>query len=182
MMIQKALIPDALPDPPKREMIEINFTVFGEQRPQGSKISQVIYRKDGTPVLTKTGRVLSIVRDDNKHTKSWRNGVADAARQAYSGPLLIGAVYLEITFYAPRPQGHFGSGRNAGSVRGSAPKHKITKPDTVKLTRAIEDALSGVLWKDDSQVVDHRLSKKFGDCYRTEITIVSLDGLTEEPF
>jgi hypothetical protein len=33
----------------------------------------------------------------------------------------------------------------------------------LKLARAAEDALTGVLWLDDSQIVDERISKAYGD-------------------
>ena len=35
----------------------------------------------------------------------------------------------------------------------SAPKYKTSKPDVGKTARAVEDALTGIAWVDDSQVV-----------------------------
>ncbi len=174
-------------DPPaviEAEGPAIVFEIFGEPRPQGSKIPQVIYRKGpkGPEPVVKNGRVIVVARDDNPDLRAWRQGVAQAARRAYGGPLLIGAVSLEITFYRPRPRSHYGAGRNAGRLKPYAPKWPTTKPDNTKLRRAIEDALSGVIYRDDSQIVDGMDYKRYGDCYRTVVRVESLDGLTEKPF
>ena len=151
------------------ESTMIEFEVYGEQRPQGSKIAQVIYR-NGKP-LTKDGRVITVARDDNKHLKSWRQEVAAAAVAVKPDELLLGPVQLEITFYRPRPKGHFGTGRNAERLKDSAPRLPTPKPDTVKLTRAVEDALTGIIWRDDSQVCRHVLEKRYGRCHCTVVRI-----------
>ena len=182
MMIRKALIPDVLPAPrTTRDMIEITFTVAGKQIPQGSKLPQAIYDRNGRPVM-KNGRAIVVCRDDNPNLQSWRGAIADAARRAYGQALMTGAIYMENHFWMPRPKGHFGTGRNANRLKDDAPQFMMQKPDDDKLTRAIADALTGVVWRDDSQICRRLISKSWGDCYRTEITIVSLDGLTEEPF
>jgi Holliday junction resolvase RusA-like endonuclease len=170
------------PEPEVTDELSIAFEVFGRQSPQGSKQAQVIYRKgpDETPVpVTKNGRVLTVTRNDSPNLESWRGAVADAARKAYSGPLLIGAMELEITFYRPRPKSHFNA---AGKLKASAPKYPLPKPDNSKLRRAIEDSMTGVVYRDDSLIVNAHDYKRFGDCYRTVVRVTSLDGLTEERF
>jgi crossover junction endodeoxyribonuclease RusA len=151
----------------------ILFTVIGQPKPQGSKIPQVIYGRDGKPVV-KDGRVLTRVRDDNPNTKDWRYLVARTAQEEYDGELLTGPIRLSITFERPRPKSHYGTGRNAGKLKQKAPTYPTTKPDTVKLTRAVEDALTGVIWKDDSQVVVHELEKVYGERYACHIGISTL--------
>ena len=41
--------------------------------------------------------------------------------------------------------------------------------------KAVEDALSGVVYRDDSQIVDERLVKEYGSPERVEITVRSMD-------
>ncbi|MBA7632259.1 hypothetical protein ES703_39802 [subsurface metagenome] len=67
--------------------------------------------------------------------------------------LLLGPISLKLTFFMGRPKGHFRTGKHAGELRPSAPEHPTSKPDLTKLTRAVEDALTGIIWKDDAQVV-----------------------------
>lgn len=162
--------------------VEIIFEVFGKPSPQGSKQAQVIYRRgpDGKPIpVMKNGRVVVVARNDSDKLLSWRGAVTDAARRAYCGPLLLGAVAFEVTFYRPRPKGHYNA---AGKLKAKTPKYPLPKPDNTKLRRAVEDALTGVIYHDDSQIVDGVDYKRFGECYRTVVRVVSLDGSTEERF
>ncbi len=160
------------------------IVVYGKPIPQGSKQSQVIYsRSTGKPVM-KNGRVLSVVRNVNDDLRNWRNQIADAVLQEYKKqvddvdgegpPLMQGPVSLRIVFLRPRPKSHFGTGRNAGTLKDSAPDGPITRPDTLKLARAVEDALTGIIWHDDSQVVAHNLAKCWGERQSTVITIQEL--------
>lgn len=66
----------------------------------------------------------------------------------------LGPVALNATFYVPRPKGHFGTGRNEGLVKQSAPLWPVGYPDTDKLVRLVGDALTiaGII-RDDAQLV-----------------------------
>lgn len=136
----------------------VELRVYGEAKPAGSKGSGVSYRKDETgqrvPV-TRNGKIVTFVKDTSgKPGKEWRNAVADVAVRAQDGePLLDGPLYVEMTFFMDRPKGHFGSGRNAGRLKDSAPMYPAVIPDVLKLARAVEDSLSGTLWRDDSRIV-----------------------------
>jgi crossover junction endodeoxyribonuclease RusA len=53
----------------------------------------------------------------------------------------------------PRPKDHYGTGRNSGTVKPSAPINPASMPDLDKLVRCICDALTDAgVWKDDAQV------------------------------
>lgn len=129
-------------------MTEHSFEVFGLPKPAGSKRAFV-----------RGGR--AIVTDDCRGSREWKNQVADAVGRQHDGPLLDGPLELQVEFWLPRPKSHFGSGRNADQVRPSAPTHPAVKPDLLKLTRAVEDALTGVLWRDDALIVSERLAKRY---------------------
>jgi len=47
----------------------------------------------------------------------------------------------------------------------------ITKPDCSNICKGIEDALKGVIWKDDSQVVELVVYKFYSDVPRVEVDI-----------
>lgn len=111
---------------------------------------------------------------NEKHLKTWRQDVGFQARMA-GAQLIDGAVRVELIFKLPRPKGHFGSGKNSGIVKPSAPHYPTTKPDTDKLIRAVLDALTFVCFKDDSQVCDIQARKEYTeDAPETFIRVVPL--------
>ncbi len=162
----------------------IIFTVVGKPITQGSKKSVPIYcgpTGAKTPVV-KDGRMMTRVINDNPKLSGWRQEVAQAAKAVYSGPLLIGAVQLRLDFTFPRPKSHYRTGRYAGQLRATAPDCMTTKPDSLKLGRAIEDALTGVVWRDDSQIVRHVINKGYGERAEVAVVIFPLDDRVEEAF
>lgn len=166
----------------------IKFDVLGKPAPAGSKNAYVPLDKRltsthwprGMPYADASGRCMVNVVDSNqKDSNAWKAKVVEAARQAYSGPLLECAVSVHMLFVLCRPVGHFGTGRNAGKVKDSARKFPTVKPDVLKLARGTEDALTGVIWKDDSANVSLALEKRYSDVQGFEgkviLTISPLD-------
>lgn len=135
----------------------INIFVQDTPKPGGSKRAFV--------VRTKTGGQRAIVTDDCKKNKEWRTSVREAAIRAMEGkpPFQGRPALLNITFIMPRPNGHYGSGRNADVLKPNAPKYHISKPDCLKLARSTEDALTGIVWADDSANCVLKLSKIYSD-------------------
>lgn len=139
----------------------ISFTVYGTAAPAGSK--RGFYN-------AKARRV--ILTDDSKHSRPWKAQVSDAAGQAMGDtPLLDGPLDLCLTFVVVRPKGHFGTGKNAARVRASAPEYPTVKPDLLKLARAVEDALTGIVYRDDAQIVSESLSKIYGEPARVIVNV-----------
>jgi len=122
-----------------------SLRVNGVPVPQGSKTS---FRH------SKTGKVVMV--DANKNLAAWRALVSARARSAWGvdRPPLAGPVIVTALFYLPRPKGHYGTGRNAGVLKPSAPVYPAVKPDLDKLVRAVFDSLkvAGV-WADDALCV-----------------------------
>lgn len=122
----------------------IQFVVYGVAQPQGSKSARVF---NGKAILTEG------FGDGPRKRKAWRQAVADGARawqSTHNAPLIEGPIVLEVWFFLPRP--------------ASAPKRVFAptkKPDLSKLTRSAEDSLKGIIWRDDSQVVDSHTYKRF---------------------
>ena len=141
---------------------ELSFDVFGTPIPQGSKNAFPAKRKDGTY----TGKV-SVVESGGDRLKVWRSEVQAAAMVAKVEaelPPFIGPVVVDVVFFLPRPTGHYGTGRNEGRLKDSAPAVPVTKPDGDKLLRAVCDALtSAAVYRDDSQVVVHVSQKRYAD-------------------
>lgn len=149
-------------------MTVVSFVVYGIAQPAGSKRAFV---------NRKTGRVQ--VTDAAKGSKPWQAEVRAAAAGAMMGlerdwPLwgMNGPLRLHIVIYVPRPKGHYG----ARGVRPSAPAYPAVRPDLTKLLRGIEDALTGVVWRDDAQVVEQTARKLYGEPARAEVVIETLGG------
>jgi Holliday junction resolvase RusA-like endonuclease len=146
------------------------FIVRGKPEPGGSK----------TPGVTNEGR--RFVRDSNPAVKEWRRRIVDKAAEAMEGKeLLTGPLRLEVAFYLKRPKGHLGTGRNSKAVKPSAPEWPITRPDTTKLLRALEDALKGVVWADDSQVVRQEATKWYALPGEPPRAVVYVEELGRHP-
>lgn len=121
----------------------LEIRVVGTPKPQGSHRAFI---------NQKTGR--AHVTDDNAKTKTWKQDVRAAAIDALAGrPPMDGPVEVTVAFAMPRPGYHFGSGRNAGVLKATAPMYVDKKPDIDKLTRSTLDALTEArVFKDDAQV------------------------------
>ena len=70
-------------------------------------------------------------------------------------------ITVAITAAFSRPKSHMGTGRNEGIVKASSPHHHVVKPDADNVAKAVLDALSGIVYRDDVQVVFLAVSK----CY-----------------
>jgi len=142
----------------------LTFTVYGEAQPQGSARA-FIPKGWKRPVITTANPAL----------KSWRQLVAEQANVALERlppserSLLLDGVRLSIAFYLPRPK--------------SLPKKRTAhtrKPDIDKLVRGMCDALTPILFRDDSQVCELVTAKYYareGDVPRVEIRVEATGGL-----
>src|ERR1044072_7246091 len=146
-------------------MQRVEFTVIGHPQPAGSKRA-----------FPNKGGGVSVV-DANPKAKSWQAEVSVAAIQVMIDtelPMFEGPCGLAVVFTLARPQGHFGTGRNAGVLKDSAPVHPIVKPDSTKLLRGVEDAMTTIVWRDDSQVVEQFVLKRYGVPEGAKVTVWTL--------
>jgi crossover junction endodeoxyribonuclease RusA len=132
-------------DPPTAE---IQFFVPGVPRAQGSK------RHVGHGVMVEMSKDLG----------PWRTAIAEYAKKEADGEVFLGDLQLRAVFYFSRPASHYGTGRNAGQLKKTAPRYVGKNPDIDKLVRALGDALtiSGAI-RDDRYVVRVEAEKRYGD-------------------
>jgi Holliday junction resolvase RusA-like endonuclease len=130
-------------------------------------------------VVPKTGRV--VVTEDCRRSRPWRATVAGIAAGLFPDGPLDGPLAVTFEFALARPKGHYRTGRNAHLVRPSAPAHPTSKPDTTKLVRAVEDALTSVAWRDDAQVVEQRATKRYARAPGVRVTIRRLVDRADPP-
>ena len=115
----------------------ITFTVPGVPQVQGNhRISRTGYTYDA-----------------NKKLAPWRRTVALIAQQAMNHQRqepMTGPVHLDLEFAMPRTK----------AMRTDPPPPMTQRPDSSKLTRAIEDALTGIVYQDDSQITHLTVHKR----------------------
>ena len=112
----------------------INFFVFGDPVPQGR------------PRFTTKPFPMAY---DPKTSKDWKKVVATHARCS-KPDILEGPLHMSLSFYLKRPK--------------SLPKkvkHHIKKPDLDNLAKAVKDALEGICFLRDQQVVSMDLKKEY---------------------
>jgi len=96
--------------------------------------------------------------------------IAQVLAQA-NGQKLDGPLSLELCCYRGRPKAHYGTGKNAGQVKASAPTLPTSKPDLDNYIKFVLDCLNEILFKDDAQIVRISSAKAYGESPRTEIMI-----------
>lgn len=151
-------------------MIEI--IVYGEARPAGAL--QIGSRGDGSRFLH---------HRSSKDLRAWMKSVKVGAAEAMETRQPTDrAVRIDLAFYVERPKAHYGTGRNAGILKSLADAYPIrrSKGDIDKLTRAALDALTGVCFADDSQVVDVRARKRFADGRKDPMTVIAVALMDDE--
>ncbi len=126
----------------------IEFWVYGTPAPQGSR----------KPMISPKGKPYHI-ESSGKTLKPWRQDIARtamAARTAHGFSLVDeGAVELHVRFELPRPK--------ALRKRPSQLDDAAKRPDVDKLLRGLMDAIKGVLYADDSQVVSVYAQKRVAE-------------------
>lgn len=103
---------------------------------------------------------------DNARLAGWSEyltALAQALVRRRKDLPLDGAFLVTVHFALRRPKGDCrptASGQPY-ALRKSAPVHHLKKPDLDKLTRAALDPLTGLLWRDDSQVIALHPTKSY---------------------
>jgi Holliday junction resolvase RusA-like endonuclease len=142
----------------------IAFIVLGRPQPQGSMKGFVLPGKDG-------GKPRAILTSANTKMKPYRQQVGWAALDARAKAGHNGlfaekqiAVSVEVKFYLEKPP----------SISKKR-VHLSVKPDIDKLCRSTIDAMTGIMFADDSQIVQLQASKYYGVPERVEIVVTNLE-------
>lgn len=135
-------------------MASVEFFVPGLPATKGSAKGFGFIRKNGP----RAGSIGVNVTNDNPKAKSWASLISTMAHTAMAGRApFAGPVRVAIVFHLPRPKGHSGK----KGLKASAPFHVVTKPDGDKMVRCAWDALTGVVFVDDSQIVEWPGGKRY---------------------
>ncbi|KZS45727.1 hypothetical protein AWU65_07270 [Paenibacillus glucanolyticus] len=135
----------------------IQFTVYGEPVAQGR------------PKFSTAGGFVKAY--DPAKSRDYKDYVRLAAAEHAPKSLLEGPVGMMLTVYRSIPKS-FSKKKAAAAEAGEI--RPTTKPDVDNYLKGVKDALKGVIWKDDSQVVEVFTQKKYSGRPRIEVKIKEL--------
>jgi Holliday junction resolvase RusA-like endonuclease len=119
------------------------------------------------------------IYDPNKQTQeaSLQKARLTGDRETYDGPL-----FIVFDFVFPRPKSHYGSGKNANTLKASAPEHcNSVAKDIDNLAKFYCDAFNCIHYLDDRQVVKLEAIKRWaktGEIPHVQMDIFKIVGST----
>jgi crossover junction endodeoxyribonuclease RusA len=119
--------------------------------------------KGSTRAFVPKGWTRPIITSTNRNLKEWEARVRDAALPYLTTVYAAEAIGVHLSFRLERPK--------------SLPKriaHHCKKPDLDKLVRAVIDGMTGIIYRDDSQVVQIQAEKSYATPGETEGVIVTV--------
>jgi crossover junction endodeoxyribonuclease RusA len=135
-------------------MNTIQFTAFGD--PKGQPRPRAFHRGGMTRVY------------DPGTAEGWKGQIAVAARPHKPKTPIEGPINVLLFFIFPRPKSH----STKKGLRDSAPDFHTSKPDADNLAKAVLDCLTQLgFWKDDAQVCELQIHKRYGTNGACRITI-----------
>lgn len=150
----------------RRSPLSVSFTVRGTPRAQG--VARAFVAGGKARIATDSNRPSSPIG-------AWRTAIANEARDAMlDRELMDGPVSVIVDFVMDRPKSHYRAG---GALRLDAPRYHRSKPDADKLTRALLDAITGVVVHDDSQVAVLHVRKLYSGDGLNPGAVVTVAGL-----
>ncbi len=127
-------------------------------------LNVITFTIPGQPIAK--GRTRSFIRNGNvahytpEKTARYENLVRLAAQQAMGEQTPVeSAVVLIVRAFLSIPTSWSLKKQQAAAIGEITP---TKRPDLDNIIKAIKDGANGVTWKDDSQVIDVRASKRYG--------------------
>lgn len=118
------------------------------------------------PRATGRGRFIRVY--DPPKTAKFKRDLKQLATEMYHDAPLEGEIYLKVAFYRKIQKS---ISKKEHDRRASGKHRPIVKPDLSNYLKAFEDALNGVLWKDDAMIVHEEIDKYYSDNSRIEVEI-----------
>lgn len=124
-------------------------------------------RGKGRPRFAKRGKFVKTYTDAK--TVSYENLVAYAGAEAMRGEALIqGPVHVTMNVQVGVPRS-WSKKKTAAALAGEV--RPTTKPDLDNVIKAIMDALNGVVWQDDKQVVGLSVTKYYSEKPQVDMVV-----------
>lgn len=105
---------------------------------------------------------------DPKKVADYKKQLAMMCKLWYKDKPLYGQLKVELNFYRHLQES---ISKKERALRISGAHRPIVKPDTDNYIKSTLDALNGLLWEDDNQIVDLVAHKYYSDNPRVEIEV-----------
>lgn len=126
----------------------------------------------GRPKFARRGNFVSTYTPEK--TASYENLVKMAAAKAMAGrDVIAGAVCVGIHLFVT-PPASWSQKKQREAVAGGRGIYPTSKPDVDNVIKGIFDAMNEIVWKDDKQVVDVVVSKRYCTSARAVVEVVPL--------
>lgn len=162
----------------------VRFTVAGKTEPAGSKTNMP--RRKFPWVVSSVRDLMAWypLVDANSKAAGWKavvGGTAKGAllRQRLQAPVFDCPLTVQMTFRRTRPKSHFTT-KGVLNAEGRSRPFPDSKPDVLKLARAVEDAMTGIVYSDDAKIVRELIEKEWGD--RDEVEVLVFETVVEREF
>lgn len=108
------------------------------------------------PRSTKNGRMY----DPNAQAKeaSIQKAAISGDQGVYQGPL-----FVSFEFVFPRPKSHYGTGKNAAKLKGTAPEYCCNNKDIDNMEKFYADSFNCIAYADDCQIVESTAKKRWAE-------------------
>lgn len=137
----------------------VAFTVPGEPHGKGRHRSCIRGGRIATYTPTKTANYESLVA---LTAQAAMRGIAPI-----DGPCIV---EMEILVAVPAS---WSAKKSSAALAGTI--HPTKKPDIDNVEKAIFDGINGIVWRDDSQVVEVRTRKRYAETPCVRVSVVEID-------
>lgn len=123
------------------------------------------------PRATRFGRGVRLY--DPPKTAEFKKELRVMAEKQFTGEPLDGPLEVTFKFYRPIQKS---ISKKEHRLRVNGTHRPIYKPDLSNYVKSAEDALNGVVWKDDQSIVTEHTGKWYSEHPRIELEIKRLEG------
>lgn len=147
----------------RRTPADVGDRPFALPRPIVVELAGVPEGKGRPRFARKTGHAYTPAK-----TRSYEGALRLAAQDAMAGAIpLLGPVRVTVDAHFPVPQSWSAKKRAAALLGATRP---TTRPDWENIAKML-DAFNEVVWRDDAQVVEGRITKRYSDRPRLRIEV-----------
>lgn len=149
--------------PPAEPVFSLKITVPGDPVPKGRHRARIVQPRH---------KPAFIHFYQDSETEKYENHIAMLANIVMGGRgVLLGPLELRIIAYVPIPKS-WSEKMKQRCVDGVM--RPVTRPDGDNYEKAALDALNGIVYKDDAQIVEMRWSKRYDHNPRLEIEVFAV--------